>query len=67
MKAIFEFNLPEETAEFNAANNGSKMASAMRDIQQHIRSALKYQENSVDVVNALEAVRELIPYALLED
>jgi hypothetical protein len=42
MKAIIEFNLPEDQEEYQMANNASKMYMALWDIKQLFRSTLKY-------------------------
>ena len=42
MKAILEFNLPEDQEEYEVANNASKMYLALWDIKQLFRSTLKY-------------------------
>ena len=42
MKAIIEFELPEDRDEYDMANNASKMYMALWDIKQLFRSTLKY-------------------------
>jgi hypothetical protein len=42
MKAIIEFELPEDQEEYEMANNASKMYTALWDIKQLFRSTLKY-------------------------
>jgi hypothetical protein len=42
MKAIIEFELPEDIEEYEMANNASKMYMALWDIKQLFRSTLKY-------------------------
>ena len=42
MKAIIEFELPEDQEEYQMANNASKMYTALWDIKQLFRSTLKY-------------------------
>jgi hypothetical protein len=42
MKAIIEFELPEDIEEYEKANNASKMYTALWDIKQLFRSTLKY-------------------------
>ena len=42
MKAIIEFELPEDQEEYEMANNASKMYMALWDIKQLFRSTLKY-------------------------
>ena len=42
MKAIIEFELPEDQEEYQKANNANKMYLALWDIKQLFRSTLKY-------------------------
>jgi hypothetical protein len=42
MKAILEFNLPEETEEFETASNGWKYKSVLCDLDNFLRGKLKY-------------------------
>lgn len=48
MKAILEFNLPEEQDEFNYACNGLKYCSALSNIDSFLRSKIKYDETLTD-------------------
>lgn len=47
MKAILEFELPEDQEEYEYAVNAEKMYSALYDINQLIRSKLKYNPDSL--------------------
>jgi len=42
MKAIIEFELPQDQDEYKMANDASKMYLALWDIKQLFRSTLKY-------------------------
>jgi hypothetical protein len=42
MKAIIEFELPQDQEEYEMANNASKMYMALWDIRHLFRSTLKY-------------------------
>lgn len=44
MKATLEFELPEETEDFDIATNGWKYRSVLCDIDNFLRSKLKYEE-----------------------
>ena len=44
MKAILEFDLPEENAEYRLANKGGDYYSAISDIQDYLRSKIKYSD-----------------------
>ena len=61
MKAILEFDLPEEEEQFSAANKGMDWALLNWDIEQYIRNRLKYQTEKLDTSSAkeeLELLRE---------
>ena len=48
MKAIIEFELPEDQEEYQMANNASKMYTALWDIRQLFRSKLKYNSDGLN-------------------
>ena len=48
MKAIIEFELPEDQEEYQMANNASKMYMALWDIRQLLRSKLKYNSDGLN-------------------
>ena len=45
MKAILEFNLPEDKDEYDFANNGINYYSALVEFDQWLRSEYKYNGN----------------------
>jgi hypothetical protein len=45
MKAILEFNLPEDNSEFNLASRAMRWYSAFYELDQHLRSRLKYEDS----------------------
>ena len=45
MKAILEFNLPEEEEQFNAANKGMDWALLAWHIDQFIQNKIKYEQD----------------------
>ena len=47
MKAILEFELPDDQEEYEMAVDAPKMYSALWDIKQLIRSKLKYNPDSL--------------------
>jgi len=59
MKAIIEFNLPEDRDEYDMANNAGKMYMALWDIKQLLRSTLKYNPTGLngDQLEQWEAMR----------
>ena len=48
MKAIIEFELPEDRDEYEMTNNASKMYLALWDIKQLFRSKLKYNSDGLN-------------------
>ena len=48
MKAILEFNLPEDQEEYDMINNASKMYLSLWDIKQMLRSKLKYNPDGLN-------------------
>ena len=55
MKAILEFNLPEDKEEFDVASRGMDWALLAWDMDQFIRNKIKYEQNRDDV---LQLVRD---------
>ena len=59
MKAILEFELPEDKEEFDAASKGMDWAILAWDIDQYIRNRLKYQTEKLDSSSAKEELELL--------
>lgn len=68
MKAVLEFNLPEDNHEHECALAGTKSLLLISDILDAIRSAVKYQDGELKGCdyNSLEIMREFI-YKLKEE
>ena len=67
MKAILEFNLPEDNIEYELVNNAGKMCSVLWDMDQWLRAQYKYmpdeEYNEVaynTYLKCREQLRELI-------
>ena len=60
MKAILEFNLPEDKREFEMANQASDMISAIGHFEDRLRSYLKYGHDFKTPEEAIEAMRTLL-------
>lgn len=59
MKATLEFNLPEDQDEFNFATRGSNYYIILWDIDQWLRSKMKYDDTLTDgQYEAYEKTRE---------
>ena len=58
MKAILEFNLPEDTNEHKLAINAPSVASAIWNFDQHLRSVIKYGDKSELEENIYQEIRD---------
>lgn len=58
MKAILEFNLPEDETAHNLAKNGSAYHAALWDLDRKLRDWLKYGNDFKDADEALDAARK---------
>jgi len=59
MKAILEFNLPEDEEQFNVASKAMDWSILAWDIDQYIRNRLKYQTEKLDTSSAKEELEFL--------
>ncbi len=66
MKAILEFNLPEDSAEHLLAIRGSDFHSVCWDLDQDLRGWLKHGHEFKTPEEAIEAVRDRLRQ-LMED
>jgi hypothetical protein len=67
MKAVLEFDLPEDNVDFQAAINGHNYKSAISDFDQLLRSEMKYKELSHDTYKAYEYCRNELRKILEQD
>lgn len=69
MKAILEYDLsnPEQQAEHNRAIMSLKMAIAIHEVANLLRSRVKYGDDSQEVYDALDSVREQFHQILQEN
>jgi len=59
MKAILEFNLPEDQVDFEMAVHGSDYKHVLWNIDQHLRAQLKYNEKlTQEAHDALQEARD---------
>ena len=63
MKAVLEFNYPDDEIKLRRAVNSDKFADALWHIKNKVREHFKYGADPVDVLNA---VREMANEVLLE-
>ena len=66
MKAILEFNLPEDEEQFNAANKGMEWALVVWDIDQLLRKKLKYGNLLPNTRAELEEIRDTLNEMLID-
>ena len=59
MKAILEFILPDDKAEFDTATKAMDWAILAWDLDQYIRNRLKYQTEKLDTSSAKEELELL--------
>jgi hypothetical protein len=67
MKATLTFNLPEENHEYANAIDGSKMRSALWELDQWLRAKLKYEELSDGQYDAFKETRDELRRLLIEE
>ena len=62
MKAILEFNLPDDQQDFEMASNAMKFWSVLYELDQDLRSKTKYAPDSLpqDKYDAYQEVREML-------
>lgn len=67
MKAILEFDLPEDNHEFQNATQGAKMKSVLWEMREYIRHRLKYDEYNYDQFEVLDACQSKLIDLLFEE
>ena len=70
MKAILEFNLPDDDHEFKMATTGANMHSVLWEMDQWLRAQYKYMsdtEHSEDKYNAYKSAREKLKEIMIEN
>ena len=63
MKAILEFELPEDKEEYEAASRGMDWALLVLDIDQFIRNKIKYEQDKDGI---LQLVRDRLYFNMEE-
>jgi len=67
MKAILEFNLPEENEEFESASNGWKYKSLLCEFDNFLRNKIKYEDLKDEDYEIYNNVREQLWNLLNEE
>lgn len=60
MKAVLEFNLPEDRRDFEIANQAADMVAALGHFEDRLRSYVKYGHDFKTADEAIEAIRALL-------
>ena len=66
MKAILEFNLPEDKEEFDVASKGMDWALLVWHIDQFIQNKIKYEQETVVREDILQLVRNELTFQMEE-
>ena len=68
MKAILEFNLPEDKEEYQMVNDASKMFNTLWDMKQWLRAKVKYapDEMNPSAYDTFEECREKLNELLID-
>ena len=69
MKAILEFNLPDEQQDFDLAISGMKFWSVLYDLDQSLRTKTKYAPDSLpqDKYDAYKEIRDELRELMLNN
>jgi hypothetical protein len=69
MKAILEFNLPDDQQDFDLATRGMKFWSVLWELDQSLRSKTKYAPDSLpqDKYDAYQEIREELRELMLNN
>ena len=69
MKAILEFNLPDEQQDFDLAISGMKFWSVLYDLDQSLRTKTKYASDSLpqDKYDAYKEIRDELRELMLNN
>lgn len=69
MKAILEFNLPEDHKYFELANNSSKLSSILYNLDKELRRKIKYESDVLpkDKLDVYEEVRKYLHQLMNEN
>ena len=68
MKATLTFNLPDEQYEYEAANKGAKLLYIITEMDQHLRSILKYEDDlSMETYDKVQSIRDFLREKCIEE
>ncbi len=66
MKAILEYELPQESEEYTSAYRGADYRCALWELDEYLRSNIKYTEMTDEQRGVYEAVRARLQELLLD-
>jgi fatty acid-binding protein DegV len=66
MKAILEFNLPDDQGEYELCNKAQEMSDAIKDIRDYLRSKVKYDTQDEKKWEAYDEVYQQF-YEIIND
>ena len=67
MKAILEFNLPDDEEDFNNAVKGAEYKFAIHTIRDYVRAIWKYQELSENEYKIVDEIYKMINQSIRID
>ena len=67
MKALLEFNLPEDEHEFYCATKGQAMLNVLWEMQAELRKLYKYEELNEDEWKIVERLQDFLNDSLNEN
>ena len=69
MKAILEFNLPDDQQEYDLANNGLGFWNVLWELDQDLRTKTKYAPDNLpqDKYDAYQEIRDLLRELMTEN
>lgn len=67
MKAILEFNLPEDAQEFEQASKATSLYVILEDILNYLRNTVKHENVTQDVTNYADNLSLMIHQMLIEE
>ena len=60
MKAILEFNLPEDKEDYELCNKALAMSSAIDEIKDYLRTEYKYGKDKLDIEEVRDRIHEIL-------
>ena len=66
-KGILQFDLPDEQEDFDLAVNAWKYSHVLYEIDQYLRSLVKYEAEGAEVADVAEGIRDRLWQLLNEE